>query len=747
MERKAIKDNILYISVCTKYDNKKDKNYNNFRVDTGWLPDFDYPWEEQWVRALTTKAGVSPNVYSDGQRSNETWKAANHIMMDFDDGTMTVDQLLAEQCLWNFNSYVYSSQNHQKEKNGKTCDRLRVLIPLSEPIEDYVDLQAVRSFFTRKYPSLDKSFMDRARYFAHGTDAVSSFVGGKGFLNWKSIPDLNLYYAFAKATTQVWAPKTSKLLSIYDQVFDENLQLVELKDVRPDTSIFCPFCGFDKDRTNNTHNAVIKLNDDGMPFMFCQSCKSRGKGNQGVYNFDPVEGFVYRAGLNEGLLFIDTVKSRYMAGCRETGLDDFVIRDLGSREMVSQFCKYHEIPYPEIFPRARYELVFDSDKLYDFTRGYVNKYTATDYLKKECPPKHAAKLPTFIGKLIDHVLAHDKEIKERFYNDLAWFVQNRKKLITATIMQGVEGTGKGVLFTRVLQPIFGARFCTQTDQDAFGSQFNSFLEENVLVLVNEISGNFSSSEGKNLSTVEKMKIAITDENIQIEGKNKDRVNGKNCCSFLFATNRRHAIILSENDRRFNVAPRQEVKVANTYWWPGFKKLEEYLRSELQEFVWYLKQYPVNAALIGLTVENDPKRVLQLMSQSNADIFFEKVKTGNLTWLWENINKRTGYGADDEYSRIEGILRSLSASDRISTQDLCDLYNNVNRGSGKPLQKVAFGRLAAGHLGKPMKLRINGLIMQGFKIDWGTYDDPNEMSFEEIEKMAREDKNVGDVEDE
>ena len=91
----------------------------------------------------------------------------------------------------------------------------------------------------------------------------------------------------------------------------------------------------------------------------------------------------------------------------------------------------------------------------------------------------------------------------------------------------------------------------------------------MLGLVNEVSGNFSGSESKGLATIEKMKIAITDEHIQIEGKNKDRFNGKNVCSFLFATNRRDAITLSDNDRRFNVAPRQEVKLHDTPWWPGY----------------------------------------------------------------------------------------------------------------------------------------------------------------------------------
>ncbi|MDZ7796976.1 MAG: hypothetical protein U5N56_07995 [Candidatus Marinimicrobia bacterium] len=484
------------IGTCRNYDATQGKEENNSRVANGWSQT-GYTWTEDHLRKLTTITCVSPNVYSTDHRSNETWKAANHIMLDFDDGSMTLKRLLAEQKSWNFDSYVYSSQNHQQEKKGKICDRLRVLIPLSEPITEYETLKAVEQFWIHKYPELDHSFMGRARYYAHGTTEVSSFIDRKGAFNWRSIPNFSQYRERAKRTTSKWEPKTEEqLMVLYDKVLDMNQNEWEIRDIPPDYSIYCPFCGLDDERNGDEHNAVIKINDEGMPFLFCQSCKSRGRGNNGVYNFDPVDGYIYRTALNDVLVFIDTLKSNYMGGCVERGLDDFVIRDLGSKDMASQFCLYQGVPYPKIFPRARYELMFDSDKRYDFDQGYVNKYTATEYLKTVAPSKHVAKLPDYIGKLIDHVLAHDKAIKDRFYNDLAWFVQNRKKLITSYIFQGVEGTGKGVLFTRVLQRIFGTRFCTQSDQDAFGTQFNSFLTDNVLVLVNEISGNFSSSAGK-----------------------------------------------------------------------------------------------------------------------------------------------------------------------------------------------------------------------------------------------------------
>jgi len=709
------------ISVNGHYDPTKGKDYNNSRVANGWSIS-EYTWAEPSVRNLTTQKGISCNEYSTDHRSNQNWVGTNTVMLDFDDGSVTASQLIEDQQTWTHDSYIYSSQNHQKpkEKNGTVvpkCDRLRVLIPLNEAITDSADLKAVEGYFKNRYPTVDQTFMGQARYFAHGTTEVSSFRNSQGPLRWSEIPELEKYREGISARS--WQKKAEQHICLTDKIMDADRNELTIRDVQPNVPIYCPFCGLSEERSGDGHNAVIKINDDDLPFLFCSSCQSRGLGNKGVYNFETVDGYIYRLALDDKLVFIDTLKSKYMAGCKEPGLDDYVVREQGGSDFVAQFCKHHKVPYPEVYPRARFELVFNSDEKAEFDKGYVNKYAVTDLLMAPVPIGHVAKQPTYIANLIDHIMTHDTEIIDRFYNDLAWFVQNRKKLINSYLWQGVEGTGKGLFFSRVLQVIFGAQYCAQTDQDAFGTQFNSFLTDNVLVLVNEVSGNFSGTEAKGIATIEKMKIAITDEHIQIEGKNKDRFNGKNVCSFLFATNRIQAITLSDNDRRFNVAPRQEVKLHDTTWWPGYQQMKSLVEDELQEFVWYLKQYQVDETLIGKVIDNEPKRILQIMSQTNADMFFEAVNKGDLDWLEENVViELSGFDVDKRNDHINSIIFNLKGADKVSVNDLCDLYNNINN---KKLTTVAFGRLATGHLGKAKTVRINNIPQQGFDIVWNSRD--------------------------
>jgi hypothetical protein len=710
------------ISVNGHYDPTKGKEHNNNRVANGWSLK-EYSWTEPSVRELTTQHGISCNEYSGEHRSTDSWIGTMAIMLDFDDGSVSSSQLLDDQKSWKFDSYIYSSQNHQKPKEKQDgtvvpkCDRLRGFIPLDVPITNLKDLKAVEAYFKQKYPTIDQSFTGQARYFAHGTTEVSSFRNSQGPLKWREITDLDKY--MQAVSVKSWQEKTETLIQLSDKVLNAKAQEYQIKDIVPGEPIYCPFCGLSDKRTGDGHNAVIKINDDDLPFLFCSSCQSRDLGNKGVYNFEEVDGYIYRLTLDDKLVFIDTLKANFMGGCNENGLQDYVVRDLGGTQRALQFCKYHGVPYPTIYPRARYELVFDSDERAEFDKGYVNKYSVTDLLKAPVPDGHVAKKPKYIGLLIDHIMTDDQDIIDRFYNDISWFVQNRKKLITSYLWQGVEGTGKGLFFTKVLQVIFGMQYCAQADQDAFGTQFNSFLADNVLVLVNEVSGNFSGTEAKGIATIEKMKIAITDEHIQIEGKNKDRFNGKNVCSFLFATNRRDAITLSDNDRRFNVAPRQEVKLHNTSWWPGYEQLLALIESELQEVVWYLKQYQVDESLIGKVIDNEPKRVLQIMSQTNADMFFEAVNRGDLTWLEDNIVKEvSGYDHQLRNQHFENILYRLKGATKVAVNDLCELYNNIN---GKRLTPNAFGRLAAGHLGESKSVKIDGKTHQGFKINWNSRD--------------------------
>jgi hypothetical protein len=438
----------MKISICKNYDPKQSKEYNNSRVAHGWeMKEFD--WNGDEIVKLTTEFGITGNEYAKDHKCTEDWRGTHIIMLDFDKGFMTREQLLEEQQDWQFNSYVFSSQNHQREKvkNGKVeppCDRLRVLIPLADPITNELDRQAVERAFIERYNQngqtvLDSSFMGGARYFAHGTTEVSSFISGKGPMDWQEIP--NLYGGNKKKGRPSKQDILKMTFRLEDKVKEANGEIHAIKDVKPNTPIYCPVCGDAPHRTNDGHNAVVMLNDDELPFIFCSSCQSRqmGVSGKGVYNLHPDDAYGLKSEKSNAIAFIDTLTSTHRSYCKEPGLDTPVIRQLTSLNYVEQFNKAHGLPNPEVYPRARLELHPEKDDIINFDQGYVNKYMAPEVLRKSVPDGHVARLPYYTGKIIDHILAHDKAIKEHFCNDLAHLVQTRRKMISRC---GRNGKGR-----------------------------------------------------------------------------------------------------------------------------------------------------------------------------------------------------------------------------------------------------------------------------------------------------------------
>ena len=188
---------VFRISICTEYDASRSKEENSYRVASGWEVK-ETLWDEESIVRLVTESGISCNIYSSGKRRKESWQGIECIMLDFDDGAITIEDLEIYQDVSSFNSYLFSSQNHMKVKgNSPACPRLRLLIPLDRPIHGVAELEKLKACFVDELGQFDTSCFEIARYFAHGTTDISRFVSGKGFY-----PVDARLLAFAKESSQ-----------------------------------------------------------------------------------------------------------------------------------------------------------------------------------------------------------------------------------------------------------------------------------------------------------------------------------------------------------------------------------------------------------------------------------------------------------------------------------------------------------------------------------------------------------------
>jgi hypothetical protein len=730
------------VSICKNYDPTKTKAYNNNKVAYGWEVK-EMPWNRNKLIKITTQCGISGNEFSTGHKTKGNWVATHVLMYDFDNGLMTVEMLQDLQKRWTYNSYVFSSQNHQRQKiatGGKKVeashDRLRVLIPLDTPITSAEEHALVEQFLldtiNKDVEYIDKTFMHMHRYFAHGTEEVSSFIGSQGLLDWKMLPGLTdfkkkLDKKKEKQSTETRGRK-KKVVNInntfrsYWVVKTKDDTKKALKDLTGKTEILCPVCGSDSNRgTPGAINAVFDLNEYGKPFIYCSSCESRGAGvsGKGIYNLHPEDRFI-SACLERGfVLFRDAEHGDLISGVQKvdpaSGETSWGYRRMYSVLQAYEVLAMNGVAKPDFFPHFKFELRFDIWDVMNFERQFINRYVPSKYLT-EPNKKNTATIPKYIGKVLNHALGGDAEIINHYINDLADLIQTRKKRRTAFLLQGTEGTGKGLWFNRVLKPLIGRDYCNEMDQGPFINNFNSSLENNVLTLVNECRANFTSNSSNDGAIVEKIKIAVSDSDLEIERKGKDRYNGRNNCSFLFASNRLKAVVLPLGDRRFNVAPRQEARIEFTKWWPGANEVEKCLGEELTHFAGFLLDYKVDKKSIGMVIQNRAKEIIQALSMTNAEEFFIAIKAGDHMWLGENIQERTGYRGEDEYLAARNLLTEVKKHDKLSKVSLCKLYNFIVH-PGKPITMSSFGKSAAGHLPEFKPVRINGRVERGIEVLW------------------------------
>lgn len=134
-----------------------------------------------------------------------------------------------------------------------------------------------------------------------------------------------------------------------------------------------------------------------------------------------------------------------------------------------------------------------------------------------------------------------------------WIAHNVKfpghKIPWAPLIQSAEGTGKGLLLKAVLTYMLGQFYIHSPKAKelvASGSQFNAWMRNKLMIIVDEIR----TDERRDM--IEVLKPWITDPTIEVQGKGQDQVTEDNCANWLFFSNYKDAIPISENSRRFSI---------------------------------------------------------------------------------------------------------------------------------------------------------------------------------------------------
>jgi hypothetical protein len=320
-------------------------------------------------------------------------------------------------------------------------------------------------------------------------------------------------------------------------------------------------------------------------------------------------------------------------------------------------------------------------------------------------------IPPTIRSVIYHMLGNNQEAFDRFINWLAYVVQFRTITTTAWVLHGVQGTGKGLFINKILAPILGKQYVAKPKIGAFARDFNAFMEQALLVFVDE-----SEVEGvaDYTSAMQQLMMLIAEPEIMIRRMRTDWYSVPNYANFIFASNKFDVVKIAPEDRRFNVASRQNQKLLDILG-ISYDTLEAIITKELQDFTSYLMFYEVDKSLACTPMESEERELLKELTSDSLQIIADKLKAGDLEYFIEYAPLKDKLMEFGEFTREEAF-----------TVPYATIIEEALISNGKPVNiprrhiELLFFCLGAYHQRSVTKftqfLKHKGLVIKQIKYD-------------------------------
>lgn len=192
---------------------------------------------------------------------------------------------------------------------------------------------------------------------------------------------------------------------------------------------------------------------------------------------------------------------------------------------------------------------------------------------------------------------------------------------TALILKGLQGIGKN-RFTDVLCELTsGYSEKNITDIAELTGNFNSVVENKMLVILNELR-NFGEDRMVNFNS---LKSIITDDTIRINEKNQPRRTAENVANFIFVSNNSYPVKIELGDRRYVVLQ------CNGKYKGQFEFFKQLVNSFTKEFYDNLLTYFMKYDLSSFNVRNIP------MTEAKEDLI-EASRNPLDVWICEHYDE-------------------------------------------------------------------------------------------------------------
>lgn len=370
-------------------------------------------------------------------------------------------------------------------------------------------------------------------------------------------------------------------------------------------------------------------------------------------------------------------------------------------------------PFWELHYNPREEWQVDEDN------HRINTFVGSSYMR--CKPAKNTNWPTILTAIC-HMLGEQErsELVDHFINWFACVFQRKHKPLTAWVLHGVEGTGKGFFFNKIATPLLHHANTSSVRIDSIEDQFNGFLENKLLVLIDEVDVDDFREKGR---VSARMRNYITEPTISVRAMRRLARDVPNYCSFLFSSNRPQPVYIPETDRRYNVGNFQSQKMSR----PDEKKIA----SELEAFAQHLLTHKVDLEAANTPLQTEERSRIQRLAITSVAETCRLVLDGDIGALWmartderllreSGVNNPVTANAQAYNFLMETLLEEATASGDHKagklTRDelLIILQYNVGNVPSSPNKFTSFLR----HNGIEIKrIRKNGNLCYGLELTW------------------------------
>lgn len=401
---------------------------------------------------------------------------------------------------------------------------------------------------------------------------------------------------------------------------------------------------------------------------------------------------------------------------------------------IEGFMRSHGQAVPGFVPEAK--VVFDPPRgdqkpNLETIPYYVNLYRPSALQDAAVAPEEALTYKTahrlknfcpMIYKLIVHMCGDGAAETNHFLNWLSFIYQTRTKSMTAWVFGGVPGTGKGLFVNKILRPMFGEQHVTMKALENIEEQFNNFMRTAMFLVVDEFRmADAKGGAGGSTRIADKLKNQITEPTVTIRSMRSNQVELPSYTNFIFLTNRQDAVKIEAGDRRYNICPRQEVKLLEKY--PDFTANLGALEQELPLFAGALETFKIDAQAARTCLANEAKALMQNVNLSVFDDFCNAFKNGDLKPIIDIL----GIEINDTFNaaRISSAQKlvkfwmmdaACKKESVISPESMRIVFHVLNENQ-QPLAVRQFNKMLARNGIDAKPVRDGTVVVRGIKVEW------------------------------